>query len=599
MKKHKIKTQKQNILKYLKRQKLHISLYLFSYIVASVCNIFITLGLAKVVELLASNPTNYTGAINYAVITLILTIVQRLGWYLCGLEFDLAATKIMSNLNYDLATQAFKLNSKTFSDHETGTFVQRIVSDPEKIVNNLAELVELTTDVVTALIMLVYISTLNTYIGLVFLFSLIVGMIIELFRIKARRKNRSDVRKKNDRITSLTTEIVRSEKDIKSLGLEHELGEYSKKNYEAYKKSLFHMDAVDRNLYSVRNLIVEIGGMGIIILGIYLMQISLLTLGTFMIIFANRSSIRGLVWTIGHIADKYVDIKICHGRMFALFDEKEFVTEKFGDKEAYNIVGEIEFKGVEYSFKEYEYIEPSQKNKQREKQTILKSENKVFDNLSFKITPNTTVAFVGKSGSGKSTILNLMTKMFEVDGGEVLIDGININDLNKPSLRQAISLVNQFPYIFDMTIKENLLLANGNATDEEIDECIQKASLKFFINSLPNGINTKVGESGIKLSGGQKQRLAIARAFLRHSPIVIFDESTSSLDNFAQNDIKRSIDELKGHSTIVIVAHRLTTIKNVDKIFFLDEGKIIDEGSFDELFNRNEKFKAMFLAENI
>ncbi len=599
MKAQKIKNKKQNIFKYLKQQKLHISLYLFSYIVASVCNIFITLALAKVIELLASNPTDFTGALNYAVLTLMLTVFQRIGWYVCGLEFDLASTKIMSSLNYDLATQAFKLNSKTFGDHETGTFVQRIVSDPEKIVDSLAELVELTTDIVTAVIMLIYISTLNGYVGLIFLATLIIGMIIELFRVKARRKNRADVRRKNDKITSLTTEIVRSEKDIKSLGLEHELGEYSKENYEAYKKSLFHMNTVDRNLYSGRNLIVEVGGMGIILLGIYLMQLSLLTLGVFMIIFSNRSSIRQLVWTIGHIADRYIDIKICHGRMFALFDEKEFITEKFGNKDKYDIVGEIEFKNVEYSFKEYDFIEPTKKNKHKEKQLILKSENKVFSDISFRIVPNTTVAFVGKSGSGKSTILNLMTKMFEVDGGEVLIDGININDLNKQSLRHAISLVNQFPYIFDMTIKENLLLANGDATDEEIDECIQKASLKFFINSLPNGINTRVGESGIKLSGGQKQRLAIARAFLRHSPIVIFDESTSSLDNFAQNDIKRSIDELKGHSTIVIVAHRLTTIKNVDKIFFLDEGKIIDEGSFDELFNRNEKFKAMFLAENI
>ena len=120
-----------------------------------------------------------------------------------------------------------------------------------------------------------------------------------------------------------------------------------------------------------------------------------------------------------------------------------------------------------------------------------------------------------------------------------------------------------------------------------------------FVNSLAKGVDTKVGESGIKLSGGQKQRLAIARAMLRKSPILIFDESTSSLDNFAQEEVKKSIDGLKGQSTIVIVAHRLSTIKNVDKIFFLDNGQIIDSGTFDELFERNEKFQNMFLAENI
>ena len=173
------------------------------------------------------------------------------------------------------------------------------------------------------------------------------------------------------------------------------------------------------------------------------------------------------------------------------------------------------------------------------------------------------------------------------------------NNLNKKTLRNTISLVNQFPYIFDMTIKENLLLAKGDASEEELINAIEKASLKEFVESLPKGIETKVGESGIKLSGGQKQRLAIARALLRNSNIIIFDESTSSLDNFAQNDIKKSIDGLKGKSTIIVVAHRLSTIKDVDKIFFLDNGEIADSGTFDELFNKNEKFKTMFLAENM
>ena len=150
-----------------------------------------------------------------------------------------------------------------------------------------------------------------------------------------------------------------------------------------------------------------------------------------------------------------------------------------------------------------------------------------------------------------------------------------------------------------MTIKENLLLAKGDATDKEINDAIKKASLNEFVDTLPLGIDTKVGESGIKLSGGQKQRLAIARALLRKSSIIIFDESTSPLDNFAQEEVKKSIDNLKGKSTIVIVAHRLSTIKNVDTIFFLDNGEIVDSGTFDELFERNEKFKAMFLAENI
>ena len=142
-------------------------------------------------------------------------------------------------------------------------------------------------------------------------------------------------------------------------------------------------------------------------------------------------------------------------------------------------------------------------------------------------------------------------------------------------------------------------MANGQATESELWDALDKASLSEFVKGLPKGIDTKVGEGGVKLSGGQRQRLPIARAFLKNSKIILFDESTSSLDNFAQNDIKHSIDSLSGERTVVIVAHRLSTIKNAEKIFFVKDGKINDIGTFDELFSRNEEFRNMFLVEQI
>ena len=150
-----------------------------------------------------------------------------------------------------------------------------------------------------------------------------------------------------------------------------------------------------------------------------------------------------------------------------------------------------------------------------------------------------------------------------------------------------------------MTIKENLLLVKKDATDEELWEVLKRASFDEDVKLMPKGLNTKVGESGVKLSGGQRQRLAIARALLKQSKIILFDESTSSLDNFAQSNIQHSIENLKGQHTIVIVAHRLSTIRNADTIYFLEEGKISASGTFDELFENNEQFKKMFLIENI
>ena len=530
-------------------------------------------------------------------------VLERIITFFSNYFYHKYSNKIMEELNLDLAKQAFKLNSETYNNHNTGEFVQRIVTDPEKIVNSLASIIDYLADVIVAAVMVIYLMTLNVWIALVLLVAIVIGSIIEINRTKVFGKNSYKQRKTLDEINSLTTEIVRSEKDVKSLGLESRLTTVSNKNYNRYRKIRYKTNIVDVGFWTVRDIIIKIFSIAMLILGVYLINGALITLATFMIVYTNNDSLINLVRNIGRISTNLVEVKVSSKRMFSLFDENEFSTEWFGDVNLNNIRGEIEFKKVRFSFKEYklEPIKSTNKNKTKNPnlEKVLVNKNTVLDNLSFKIKPNTTVAFVGKSGSGKSTILNLMSKMYEVDSGEVLIDGININSLNKHTLRNSISLVNQFPYIFDMTIKENLLLAKEDATDDEIKLAIKKASLDEFVSSLPEGLNSKVGESGIKLSGGQKQRLAIARALLRNSSILVFDESTSSLDNFAQDEVKKSIDSLKGESTIVIVAHRLSTIKNVDHIFFLDDGKICDEGSFDKLFKTNKEFKEMFLTENI
>ncbi len=596
-----MKNNKVGIKDYLKKYKFGISLYIIVYVLSAISSIFITLLFANAVQCVTE--AQYLNAIYTFLIVIGVSTIRRICWYSSGLIYQKYATSIMAELNLDLAKQAFKLNSETYANHETGTFVQRIVTDPERLVNNLADIVDMVTEILSALVIIVYIATLNIFIGLIIFALIFACMILELNRVKVFRKNRKRTRRASDKINSLTTEIVRSEKDIKAIGLEQKLSEVSKKYYDDYKRVNYKTDVTDMNFWSSRNFIIETISLIMLVLGVVLLDKAMLTFASFMIVYSNNNELYGLIWQIGNITTKLSEVKICSDRMFALFNDDEFVCERFGSVELENVKGEIKFNNVSYSYVEYEKPdEESEENisktKTKQKRKVV-STNKIFENLNFTIQPNTTVAFVGKSGSGKSTILNLMSKMYEVDGGEVLIDGININELTKQSLRNSISLVNQFPYIFDMTIKENLLLAKKDATIEEINKAIKDASFDDFIQTLSKGIDTKVGERGVKLSGGQKQRLAIARALLRNSGIIIFDESTSSLDNFAQENIKRSIDNLKGKSTIVIVAHRLSTIKNVDKIFFLDEGKIIDEGTFDYLFENNEKFKNMFLAENI
>ncbi len=590
---------------YLKNYKLHIFLYAFFTIVMIVTGIFYTIiaanAIADVTEAISASGEEasrlFEKAIIEFVIVLSLFVLERLLTFILNTIYLRFSTKIISQLNNDLAYQAFKFSASTYSNNNTGTFVQRIVNDPNRMINQLVSVVDFFGGAVRALIISIYIITINYIVGLILIAGMIANFIVEKYRLKLRGKNIKISNKKYDKINSLTTEIVKSERDVKSLGLEEKLKVTTENYYDDYNNFNYKRSMQNQSLNQLRNLIYILASMGAIILGVVLLERGLLVFASYMIIYSNRGSFNNFIMQTSAMLDIKNDVTIYGQRIFDLFDNNKFSVEEFGNINLDNVEGKIEFKNVAYGYTD-KLKDKDDLNKVEDKSETIKNKN-VFQNLSFTIEPDTTVAFVGKSGSGKSTILSLMSKMFEVDSGQVLIDGVNINELSKETLRKNISLVNQFPYIFDMSIKENLLLAKADATDKELEDAIEKSYLKEFIDTLPGGIETIVGESGIKLSGGQRQRLAIARAMLRKSSIILFDESTSSLDNLAQEHIKQSIDNMKGSSTIVIVAHRLSTIKNVDKIYFLDEGEIIDSGTFEELFNKNEKFKRMFLAEDI
>ena len=320
-----------------------------------------------------------------------------------------------------------------------------------------------------------------------------------------------------------------------------------------------------------------------------------MTIGAYILLFSYRNTLYDMVWYWGNLL-KYINrIKISCKRMFDLYDENKFPSDTFGTKTIEKVKGKIEFKNVTFAYSEVE----DNKDVDKIENIVRTKQPNIFEKLSFTIEPNTTVAFVGKSGTGKSTILSLISKLYDADKGKILIDGVEIKDLTKECLRTNISLINQFPYIFDMSVRENLTIVKKDATEDELWDALERACFADDVRAFPKGIDTKVGESGVKLSGGQRQRLAIARALLKNAKIILFDESTSSLDNFAQSHIQKSIDNLKGQHTIIIVAHRLSTIRNADKLYFLDGGKIVDSGTFDELFEKNETFKKMFMIENI
>ena len=219
----------------------------------------------------------------------------------------------------------------------------------------------------------------------------------------------------------------------------------------------------------------------------------------------------------------------------------------------------------------------------------------MLKNLSLTVNKNETVAIVGNSGGGKSTLVNLLPRFYDITSGSITIDGIDIRDLSLHSLRSHIAVVFQDNFLFSGSIRENILMGNPEATEEELNQAIESAHLQEMIEDLPDGIDTILGERGMTLSGGQRQRVAIARAMIKSTPIVILDEATSALDNKSEAIVQKALDNLIKNKTVFVIAHRLSTIKNANRIAVINEGELVELGNHDELMSiPSGQYKALY-----
>jgi ATP-binding cassette subfamily B protein len=260
-------------------------------------------------------------------------------------------------------------------------------------------------------------------------------------------------------------------------------------------------------------------------------------------------------------------------RIFQYFDLENEIVQKPDALEIENLQGEIRFENVQFSY--------------NQKSAALKD-------VDFVIKPGQMAAFVGPSGAGKTTITYLLPRLYDVTGGAVKVDGVNIKDVSLSSLRSKIGMVTQDTFLFNATIRENLLFARSNATDEEIIEACKTANIHDYIATLPDGYDTVVGDRGIKLSGGEKQRISIARTLLKNPKIVIFDEATSSLDSNSETLIQQAINPLLKSRTSLVIAHRFSTIISADIIYVVKDGRIVERGNHNELISANGIYKELY-----
>jgi subfamily B ATP-binding cassette protein MsbA len=263
-------------------------------------------------------------------------------------------------------------------------------------------------------------------------------------------------------------------------------------------------------------------------------------------------------------------------RVLAILEEKNPITSKQGSVQKATFDAEILIQNINFRY---------------EDENVLK-------NFSLNVPKGKTVALVGQSGSGKSTIANLLTRFYDVNEGKIEIDGIDIRDFNLQSLRGLMGLVTQDSILFNDTIKNNILLGKQDASDEEVMEALKIANAYEFVKDLPNGIHTNIGDAGGKLSGGQKQRLSIARAVLKNPPIMILDEATSALDTESEKFVQIALENMMQNRTSIVIAHRLSTIQKADMIVVMQKGEIVEQGTHDDLLAQNGTYSKLVMMQS-
>ena len=291
------------------------------------------------------------------------------------------------------------------------------------------------------------------------------------------------------------------------------------------------------------------------------------------------------IWRIDEVVESISDFGVSYNkvtvslkRIDEIIHNKLYDDEKYGEIVLKDVKGNIEFKNVTFKYRE--------------------DEENTLNNFNLSIKPHQKVAVVGRSGNGKSTLFNLLLRYFDTSKGKILIDGKDIKDLTEESLRNTISIIRQAPFLFNLSILDNFKYVKEDVTLDEVREVCKRAYIDDYIMSLPNQYDTIIGEGGINLSGGQKQRIAIARTLLRDTKIILFDEATSALDNESQEYIKKTIDDLVTTHTIIIVAHRLSTIIDADVINVVDKGSLAASGTHEELLKSCKVYRSLYTQES-
>jgi len=489
-----------------------------------------------------------------------------------------ANNNIIKKLRKDAFKKVHALDAKYFADNKSGEIGTRFFDDIEKVRGYLTAVFgNIWIEMIVLLFVVVVMFTMNIKlallsVGLVSFQFILAHILSKRFKISTR-----NMMKYRSVMSGFIFEKIQGAFVSKLFASE-------KRDKEELDQHLTHFDRltdkhakINALMLAFVNVLSDMTPFIVAIIASLFVLNGDLTAGSLIAFFAYVDKMRSPVAALVNAYPAITEGKVALQRIFDFFNTPSTIKEKANPLELNKFNDSIKLKNVSFAYN---------------------GKEKVIRNVSLTMEKGKTYAFVGESGGGKSTILQLLLRMYDVTNGEVLIDGKNIKDYSLSSIREHMGIVTQENFLYSTSIRDNIKLAKLDASEEEMIAAAKKAFAHDFITALPNGYDTEVGERGIKLSGGQKQRIALARVFLKNPSLIILDEATSALDNESEKLVQESINRFDNNKTVIMIAHRLSTIVNADTIFVMKNGEIIESGSHQSLLKRQGYYKELYSKQN-
>ena len=566
------------IKRFIRYYKPHIPLFLLDMVCAlivAVCNLVYPRIASDIVGGFETGNKSIDALLISAAVLASVYILKAICQYIVGYYGHMVGVRMQADMRRDLFMKYERLPFSYFDDHKTGDLLSRLTTD----LWDVSELAHHGPENLF-LAVLMFIGSFSILASIDLTLTLIMFAIVPfivLFTVLSRRKMSramKNSRKQMSEINSTLENSVGGVRETKAYAAEaHEICKFNNTNalFRKYRgeamKSLGSFD-------SIMTLLQDILYLTIVLVGGLFLYNGRLTAAEFTAFLLYISMFLNPIQRFVSLFQQLQEGMSGFSRFCEIMDAEEEKDE--GETVITDIKGDLVFDNVSFGY------------------STEDDDKMVISNLTLNIPAGRTLALVGPSGGGKSTLCHLIPRFYEVSEGRILLDGVDTRSITLNSLRRNIGIVSQTVFLFDGTVRDNIAYGSEGATDEQIIEAAKKANIHEYISTLDKGYDTHVGERGVKLSGGQRQRIAIARVFLKNPKLLILDEATSALDNATEMQIQASLEELSRGRTVIVVAHRLSTVKNADEIVVLDKDGIVERGTHDELLALNGEYKKLY-----